>query len=195
VKSDGTGKDNVTIAYHRDLGEKLKTNKTKINKNINEFSDMLFDAWIGYIYLYDEKNEKWLWDNYSMASDKLELKPLEEYFKTQISIKNITCSEVKELRNNNYEYLILQGCGGNLNEWVNGITDMLKEEEIVSDTFSFDEVYSFENNNLTNMAFALNNKDINMGRLATFRVRIRSNFGAMWLSDYIDNGYIKDVKI
>ena len=34
---------------------------------------MLFDAWVGYIYLYDEKSGKWLWDNYSIASDKLEL--------------------------------------------------------------------------------------------------------------------------
>lgn len=188
IKSDDILKDN------NDKGIS-SPNKTLVNKNINEYSKLLFNTWIGYIYLYDEKNKKWLWDNYSVENTKLDLKPLDDYFKPVIPIKNITCSEVKELRNNNYEYLILQGCGGNLNEWVNGITDMLKEEKIVSDTFLFDEVYSFENNNLTNMAFALNNKDINIGRLATFRVRIRSTFGAMWLSDYIDNGYIKDVNI
>lgn len=95
--------------------------------------------------------------------------------------------EVKELRDNNYEYLILQGCGGELNEWVDGITNLLKENNIVSDSFSFDEVYSFENNNLTNMAFSLNSKDIDMSKLAIFRLKIREDFGAMWLSDYIDN--------
>lgn len=166
-----------------------------ISKNISEFNDILFDTWIGYIYLYDEKNQKWLWDNYSMENTKLVLKPLSDYFRPEVSIKNISCSEVKELRNNNYEYLVLQGCGGDLNEWVDGITNMLKENDIVPDTFSFEEVYSFENNNLTNMAFALNNKDINIGKLAMFRLKIRENFGAMWLSDYIDNGYIKDINI
>jgi len=28
-----------------------------------------------------------------------------------------------------------------------------------------------------------------------FRLKIRESFGAMWLSDYINNGYIKDVNI
>lgn len=89
--------------------------------------------------------------------------------------------------------MVLQGCGGNLNKWVTGFTDMLKEEKIVSDPFSFDKVYSFKNGELTNILFPLNNKKINIGKLAIFRLRIREGFGAMWLSDYIDNGYIKDI--
>ena len=195
VKSDGTSKDDVTIAYHRDYGEQNKELKSKINKDLNEFNEMLFDAWIGYIYLYDEKNNKWLWDNYSAESTELDLKPLENYFMPEISINSISCSEVKELLNNNYEYLVLQGCGGNLKDWVDGITDMLRANKIVPDSFSFNEIYSFEDNNLVNMAFALNSKNIDMGKLAIFRLKIREEVGAMWLSDYIDNGYIKDVNI
>ena len=188
-------KDNVTIAYHRDHGEPEKNTKSMISKNLKDFNNILFDSWIGFIYLYDEKNSKWLWDNYSAEKTELVLKPLSEYFKLEVLIKNISCSEVKELRNNNYEYLVLQGCGGDLNEWIKGVTTLLKENNIIPDTFEFDEVYSFENNNLTNMAFALNSKDIDMSKLALFRVKIRESFGAMWLSDYIDNGYIKDVNI
>ena len=45
------------------------------------------------------------------------------------------------------------------------------------------------------MAFALNNKDLDISKLAMFRLKIRETFGAMWLSDYIDNGYIKDIGI
>ena len=112
-----------------------------------------------------------------------------------MKIKKITCSEVKELRNGKYEYLILQGCGGDLNDWVDGITKLFREQGIIDDSFSFDEVYTFENNNLTNLAFGLNSKKINMGKLAPFRLIIREDFGAMWLSDYIDNGYIKDINI
>ena len=42
------------------------------------------------------------------------------------------------------------------------------------------------------MTFALNNKNIDIRKLAMFRLKIRNNFGAMWLSDYIDN-YLKDI--
>lgn len=133
------------------------------------------------------------WDNGS----SLGLVVGDDQFKVinKSKIKELSCSEVKELRDRNYEFLILQGCGGELSEWVDGFTKMLKDEGIVKDSFSFDEVYSFQNNNLTNMAFALNNKDLDISKLAMFRLRIRETFGAMWLSDYIDNGYIKDIGI
>lgn len=72
---------------------------------------------------------------------------------------------------------------------------MLKDEGIAKDSFPFDEVYSFQNENLTNMAFALNSKNLDLNKLAMFRLKIRKSFGAMWLSDYIDNGYIKDIGI
>lgn len=133
------------------------------------------------------------WDNGS----SLGLVVGEDQFRviSKSKIKELSCSEVKELRDRNYEFLILQGCGGELSEWVDGFTKMLKDEGIAKDSFSFDEVYSFQNNNLTNIAFALNNKDLDISKLAMFRLKIRETFGAMWLSDYIDNGYIKDIGI
>ena len=88
----------------------------------------------------------------------------------------------------------MQGCCGDLNEWVEGFTGMLKDEGIVKDSFSFNKVYSFQNENLTNLAFKLDG-DIDMGKLAIFRLKIRQDFGAMWLSDYIDNGYINNIEI
>jgi len=173
----------------------MSKNKAMVNKNIDDFDDILFDAWIGYVYLYDEKNNKWLYDNYSIDNDTLALKPLEDYFKTSNKMKELSLEEVKELRNNNYEYLVIQGCGGDLVDWIFGITDMLKDEGIVSDSFSFDKIYFFENGDLTNLAFPLASKDIDMGKLAIFRLKIRNDFGAMWLSDYIDNGYIRNINI
>ena len=192
-KVNSDNKEEETVAYHRNLGEDFKKNKPMISKSFDEFQEILFDTWVGYIYLYDEKNNKWLWDNYTADVSDLELKPLSDCFK--IEVKELTCSEIKDLRNRNYEFLILQGCGGDLSEWVDGITNLFKENGIIPSSFSFDEIYSFDNNDLTNMAFALNSKDIDMGKLALFRLKIRDQFGAMWLSDYIDNGYIKDINI
>lgn len=108
-------------------------------------------------------------------------------------MKKLKLDEVKKLKNKNYDFLVLQGCGGDLEEWVNGITNMLKENGIIPDSFSFDEIYSFEKDGVTNIAFALNNKNIDMGNLTIFRLKIRNDLGAMWLSDYIDN-YLRDVK-
>lgn len=73
---------------------------------------------------------------------------------------------------------------------------MFKEEGVIkNDSFSFNEIYSFQNGNLTNLAFALNSKDIDIGKLAMTRLKMRDTIGAMWLSDYIDNGYIKNIDI
>ena len=87
------------------------------------------------------------------------------------------------------DYLVLQGCGGNLNEWVDGITNMFIENNIAKKDFMFKEIYCFENKGLTNMVFPLN--DLDVGRLAIFRFKIL-DFGAMWLSDYVDNYLNKD---
>ena len=115
--------------------------------------------------------------------------------KPELEIKELTCGEIKGLLDKDYEFLVLQGCGGDLHEWVYGITNMLKEEGIVNDSFAFDEVYTFQNEGLTNMAFALKGKDINFEKLAIFRLKIRETFGAMWLSDYVDIGYIKNIDV
>ena len=51
-------------------------------------------------------------------------------------MKKLKLEEVKKLKNKKYDFLVLQGCGGNLEEWVDGITNILKENGIVNDSFS-----------------------------------------------------------
>lgn len=86
---------------------------------------------------------------------------------------------------NNDNYLILQGCGGNLQEWVDGFTKLLRDEGIVNDSFSFDKVFSFKKDRIINLIFSLKG-NINIEKLAIYRLKIRDVFGAMWLSDYCD---------
>ena len=104
IKPDLNSKDNVTIAYHRDLGDKLNKTKPMISNSLDEFNDILFDCWIGYIYLYDEKTNKWLWDNYSTEVSELDLKSLDEYFKDYKIDNNLNYS--------NDDYSINKKIGG-----------------------------------------------------------------------------------
>ena len=46
-----------------------------------------------------------------------------------MSIRRITTDELRRM--NGQEALILQGCGGSLQEWVDGINDMLTEDGIL----------------------------------------------------------------
>lgn len=50
---------------------------------------------------------------------------------------------------NHNEGLILQGCGGNLKEWVVGINDMLTNEGILRNGDKINDISVFDRNGLT----------------------------------------------
>ena len=66
-------------------------------------------------------------------------------------INIITTDELREMRGS--EGLILQGCGGDLTEWVDGISEMLTKEGILLEGTKFDEVHAFKHEGLTNLLF------------------------------------------
>lgn len=86
------------------------------------------------------------------------------------------------------EYLVWQGCGGPEEDWYNGITNMLIENEIADKNYKMKEMYVFNNNGVTCLLTPLDK--LNIGKLAMMRLMWRETFGTMWLSDYIANGYI-----
>ena len=82
-------------------------------------------------------------------------------------MKNINVSELRTMKDQ--EGLILQGCGGDPQEWVDGVNKMLTEEGILLDgaKFDADKVVSFQNENLTNLLFPFTDDvKLNMGKLA-----------------------------
>lgn len=109
-------------------------------------------------------------------------------------IKSITPGDLRHMQDQ--EALILQGCGGDLTEWVEGINGILTEEEILKDGFRFEEAYTFKNEGLTCLMFPLEDgSKINMGKLALWRIGTHHNFGGIWLSDYVENrlgGFARD---
>lgn len=105
-----------------------------------------------------------------------------------MSVKNITTEELRHMKDS--EGLILQGCGGSLDEWVDGINDMLTESGILLNAtrFEAENCCTFEYDGLTCLLFPFSDDvKLDMGRLAMWRLQTRENFGSMWLSDYVPN--------
>ena len=97
-----------------------------------------------------------------------------------VSIKELRCMKDKE-------GLVLQGCGGDLQEWENGINDILTDQNILLNGTRFKNVMSFQKDGLTNLLFPFEDVEINIGKLAMWRLQTHGQFGGTWLSDYVDN--------
>ena len=102
-----------------------------------------------------------------------------------MEIKSVSLHELRKM--NNSEGLILQGCGGDLQEWVDGINEMLTENGILQNENRFEKAYTFNNENLTCLLFPFDGVQLDVGRLAMWRLKTRETFGSTWLSDYVNN--------
>lgn len=104
-----------------------------------------------------------------------------------MKIEHISKTKVRNLAKET-EYLVWQGCGGPLEEWYDGITKLLKENDIADEKYKMKEMYIFDNDGLTCILTPLDK--LNIGKLAMYRLLWRETFGTMWLSDYVANKYI-----
>ena len=102
-----------------------------------------------------------------------------------MSIKHITTDDLRRMKSS--EGLIIQGCGGDLQEWVDGINEMLTEEGILRDGSKFTDCSSFEHDGLTCLLFPFEGVNVDVGRLAIWRLKTHDAFGGTWLSDYVPN--------
>ena len=94
------------------------------------------------------------------------------------------------------EGLILQGCGGDPQEWLDGINEILAQEGILKKGAGFEEAYIFRHDGLTCMLFPFKeDMKLDVGKLAVWRLASYSAFGGTWLSDYVPNrlgGFIQE---
>ena len=102
-----------------------------------------------------------------------------------MEIISVTLHDLRKM--NNSEALILQGCGGDLKEWVDGINDMLTESGILQNESRFEKAYTFKNENLTCLLFPFDDVQLDVGKLAMWRLQTHEQFGGTWLSDYVPN--------
>ena len=72
------------------------------------------------------------------------------------------------------EGLILQGCGGDLQEWVDGINELLTQEGILLNGSKFENAATFQHDGLTNLLFSFEGVQLNVGKLAMWRIQTHS---------------------
>lgn len=110
-----------------------------------------------------------------------------------MSITQISTEQLRRM--NNSEGLVIQGCGGDLQEWVDGINEMLSEAEILENGSKFTDCFSFQHDDLTCILFPFEDMKLDVGRLAMWKLQTHETFGGTWLTDYVDNklnGFIQD---
>ena len=111
-----------------------------------------------------------------------------------MSIQQISKEQL--CRMGDQEGLILQGCGGDPQEWLDGINVILTNEGILKQGAGFEEDYTFRHDDLTCLLFLFKeDMELDMGKLAVWRLATHSTFGGTWLSDYIPNrlgGFVKE---
>ncbi|MCQ4863557.1 hypothetical protein [Pseudoflavonifractor phocaeensis] len=100
-------------------------------------------------------------------------------------IKGVTLDELRHMSGK--EGLVLQGCGGDLQEWVDGVNELLTEAGILLEGSRFKEASTFQYEGRTNLLFPLDGAKLDVGRLAMWRLQTHSTLGSTWLSDYVPN--------
>lgn len=113
-----------------------------------------------------------------------------------MSIQKISTDQLRRM--GDQEGLILQGCGGDPQEWLDGMSELFTEQGILKEGSRFEEVYSFKHDGLTCLLFPFKeNMDLDIGKLAKWRLGTHSTFGGTWLSDYVPNhlgGFVQEQK-
>ena len=102
-----------------------------------------------------------------------------------MSIQNITPDDLRQMQDQ--EGLILQGCGGEPQEWLDGINDLFANEGILLNGTRFQDCSVFEYGGLTCILFPFEGVELNIGKLAMWRIQSHVFYGGTWLSDYIPN--------
>lgn len=102
-----------------------------------------------------------------------------------MSIKTITTDDLRRMKGK--EGLVLQGCGGDPQEWVDGINDLLTKEGILLNGSRFENCSVFKHGELTCILYPFEGTELNIGKFAAWRLATHENFGGTWLSDYVPN--------
>ena len=98
-----------------------------------------------------------------------------------MKINSITLSDLRRMKGK--EGLILQGCGGEIKEWMDGINKMLTDKGILLDNTKFENVSVFKSDGVTCILYPFVDVHLDIGKLAMWRLQSYTAFAGMWLSN------------
>ena len=164
--------------HNRDWASGLDV--TTDDRYVSEAHPAVLDGFIDMVRKY---NEQGITETAGEGTDEA---PADIPDEDSEGIKRITTDDLRHMKGS--EGLILQGCGGSLQEWVDGINQELTDEGILLDGTKFSDVSVFKNDNVTCLYFPFSDDvKLNMGKFAMWRLVTHEAFGGTWLSDYVPN--------
>ena len=84
-----------------------------------------------------------------------------------MTVKQITLTDLRRM--NGKEGLILQGCGGETQEWVDGINKMLTDKGILLDNTKFENVSVFKSDGVTCILYPFEDVHLDIANLPMSR--------------------------
>lgn len=102
-----------------------------------------------------------------------------------MTITAVTENKIRSMKD--MEGLVLQGCGGSPEEWVDGISSEFTENGILKDGSKFEKVFTFQHDGMPCILYPFDGTALNIGKLAIWRIQTREIYGGAWLSDYVPN--------
>lgn len=118
-------------------------------------------------------------------ADVLFHKIRQEKEKANMTVITVTEDKIRNMKG--MEGLVLQGCGGSPEEWVDGINGEFTENGILKNGSKFEKVYAFQHDGISCILYPFEGTALDIGKLAVWRIQTREIFGGAWLSDYVPN--------
>lgn len=111
-----------------------------------------------------------------------------------VEIKRVTTDDLRRMEGR--EGIVFEGCA-DLPGWVEGLNDTLTEDGILRNGTRLQNVSTFKRNGLTCLLFDFEGAELDVGKLAMWRLRTLGQLGGTWLSDYVPNrlgGFVQEQK-
>ena len=129
----------------------------------------------GYLWCYDKRVQEMRRKHDAIAGEK---------DTDSVEIQEITTEALCQISDR--EGIVFEGCA-ELPGWVKGINDTLTEAGILLNGTRLEKVSTFKRDGLTCLFFDFEGAELNMGKLAIWRLQTHGQLGGTWLSDYVPN--------
>lgn len=107
---------------------------------------------------------------------------------------SVVKTTIEQLRSHADEGIVLTNCGGDLQEWLDGINNQFMAAGIFKNNSKFDSCYAFEDYGVTNLMFPTDGLDIDNEKLDSWVQGTYRRLGSTMLSEYYESESIDEAE-